>query len=296
MIQESGAPNGITVCPACGGAESTQVGQSATACDSVAGEKVFRHPAYAIRRCSGCGLYFKSHTLALGELAEYYARLECETFEHDGNFPTDQFLRRTLESLPNGSKVLDFGCSTGRILKNLTSRFNCFGVELNEAAAAMARGRGIRIVSENQLRAGESRDFDAILLTDVYEHLLRPVELVAMLAKLLKPGGWLAIVTGNADAIRTRDTIGEFWYFRVPGHFQMLSGRHVDWLADTLELHVDALHRCSHYRSPLKDRLRQYVQSFAYHQFRRAPRGGWPRFCGLSRSSTAPSDGPAHPH
>jgi ABC-type oligopeptide transport system ATPase subunit len=94
-----------------------------------------------------------------------------------------------------------------------------------------------------------------------------------MLATLLKPGGWLAIVTGNADAIRTPDRIGEFWYFRTPAHFLMSSERHLQWLASRLDLYIDALHRCSHYNTPMKHRLRQYVQSFAYHQFRRAPRG-----------------------
>src|SRR5262245_62088959 len=273
MIQESDPSIGVTACPACDGDENVLVGQKSTAFDSVVGGKTFRQPAYAIRCCTSCGLYFKSHTMASAELDDYYARLECETYEYGDDFPTDQFLHRLLERLPADSRVLDFGCSTGRILKSLAGSFNCFGVELNEKAASIARERGIRIVTEEQLRTGEPRDLHAILLTDVYEHLPRPVELVEMLASLLKPGGWLAIVTGNADAIRTRDRIGEFWYFRLPGHFQMLSERHVDWLASRLGMDVDALHFCSHYNKRLKNRLRQYLQSFAYYQFRRSPRG-----------------------
>ncbi len=263
----------VAACPACDGVENAQVGRTAPAFESLAGGKVFRQPVYAIRHCPACGLYFKSNTLAIEELDEYYARLEFEAYEQDANYPTDQFLRRMLKRLPNRSKVLDFGCSTGRILEGLTNRFECFGAEVSEAAAAIARERGIRIVSEDELRAGEPHDIDAILLTDVYEHLPRPVELVEMLATLLKPGGWLAIVTGNADAIRTPDRIGEFWYFRTPAHFLMSSDRHLQWLASRLDLYIDALHRCSHYSTPMKHRLRQYVKSFAYHQFRRAPRG-----------------------
>jgi SAM-dependent methyltransferase len=272
--EKSGASRGVTACPACGGSTNVQVGQEATAFDSVVRGKAFHQPAYAIRSCEGCGLYFKSRTVTLESLTDYYARLECETFEHEGNFPTDHILQRTLECLPSGSKVLDFGCSTGRILKSQTGRLNCFGVEVNEAAAVIARERGIRIISEQQLRAGKPRDFDAILLTDVYEHLPRPVELVEMLVALIKPGGWLAIVTGCADAISTRDRIGEFWYFRLPGHLHMLSERHLDWLAASVGFRLDVLHRCSHYDTPLKDRLRQSAQSFAYSQFRRPPRRG----------------------
>ena len=54
----------------------------------------------------------------------------------------------------------------------------------------------------------------------------------------------------------------------------MLSERHVDWLAADLGLRLDVLHRCSHYDTSLKDRVRQSVQAFAYHEFRRSPRGG----------------------
>ena len=277
-MQDRAATDGITICPACGSANGAPIGKPATAFDSVVGGKTFRQPSYSIQFCEDCGLYFKSHILALEELGEYYACLECETYEYDGNFPTDRILHRMLDSLPNECKVLDFGCNTGRILKTKTSRLSCFGVEVNEAAAAIARQRGIRIVAEVQVATGEICDFDAIILTDVYEHMLRPVELVEMLVKALKPGGWIAIVTGNADAIRNREWIGEFWYFRTPAHLLMASERHIHWLANRLGLRIDSLRRCSHYDTPLKERLKQYLQTLAYYQFRRAPQGNVAKF------------------
>lgn len=264
---------GLPVCPACGDAGSTQVGHEATAFDAVIAGRTFHQPAYSIRSCGRCGLYFKSHTLTPEQLSAYYARLENAPFEVDGNFPTDQFVRDALARLPDGSRVLDFGCSTGRILKGQTGRLECVGAEPNEEAAAIARERGIQIVTEPELRDGRTGDFDAILLTDVYEHLAHPVALTEMLVARLKPGGWLAIVTGNADAIQTKPFIGEYWYFRLPGHLLMMSERHVPWLARRLGLVVQALHRCSHYDTPLGDRLRQGVRSRAYYLFRNSPRG-----------------------
>ena len=266
------APGAQTSCPACGYAGSTQIGLEATAFDSVVGGQTFRQPAYAIRCCGTCGLYFKSHTLTPEQLDAYYARLESAAFEVDANFPTDQLVREALARLPDGSRVLDFGCSTGRMLKSVTGRLECAGVEPNEEAAAIARGRGIRIVTEQEVRDGRAGDVDAIVLADVYEHLAHPVALVEMLVRRLTPGGWLAIVTGNADAIGSKHFIGEYWYFRLPGHLLMLSERHVGWLAGRVGLAVQALHRCSHYDTPLTDRLGQWVRSSAYFQFRRAPR------------------------
>jgi hypothetical protein len=95
-----------------------------------------------------------------------------------------------------------------------------------------------------------------------------------MLAGRLKVRGWLAIVTGSADAIPDCDLAAEFWYFRFAGHLQMLSDRHVDWLANRLNLRADVLHRCSHYDTRLWDRVRQSIQRFAYCGFRRRPRSG----------------------
>jgi SAM-dependent methyltransferase len=275
------ASDSLPACPACGDAGSTQVGHEATAFDSVIAGQTFHQPAYSIRLCGNCGLYFKSQTLTPQQLSAYYARLESAAFEVDGNFPTDQLVRDALARLPGRSRVLDFGCSTGRMLKALTGRLECVGVEPNADAAAIARGRGIRIVTEQELREGRAGDFDAILLADVYEHLPHPVALVETLVGRLKPGGWLAIVTGNADAIQTKDFIGEYWYFRLPGHLLMLSERHVAWLATRLGLAVQALHRCSHYDTPLADRITQRMRSFAYYQFRTAPRSAVTAFLRL---------------
>lgn len=270
MNDRHGAP--AVGCPACGSTDSAQVGPEAAGFDSLSAGETFHQPAYSIRCCARCGLYFKSHTLTPEQLSTYYARLESAAFEVDGNFPTDQLVRDALARLPDESRVLDFGCSTGRIVKGQTGRLECVGVEPNEAAAAIARERGIRIVTEQALRDGRSGDFDAILLADVYEHLSHPLALMEMLVARLKPGGWLAIVTGNADAIHTRQFIGEYWYFRLPGHLLMVSERHVPWLATRLGIVVQALHRCSHYETPLADRITQQVRSFAYYQFRRWPR------------------------
>lgn len=261
----------VNECPACASGAHEQVGEPAIAFDMVMAGRVFRQPAYAIRRCVKCDVYYKSSTLTVAQLADYYAVLDSTPFEHEGDFPTDRAVRRMLGKLLPGSRVLDFGCSTGRMLREFSTSLVCVGVEPNAEAASVAERRGIQIISEDQLQDQSVAAFDAIILADVYEHLPRPVELTAMLASRLKPGGWLAIVTGNADAAPYRERLSEFWYFRLPGHLHMLSERHASWLAGHLALELDELHRCSHYDTPAPERVRQGVQSWLYHQFRTAP-------------------------
>lgn len=265
----------VRACPACGSEKFAAVGAVVAASEAPSGllPQTFGQPAFSIRCCTDCGLYFKSHTRSLRELCVYAAHREFNAYEVDGNFPTDRILQHFLKRLPTGRKVLDFGCNTGRILKGLTKHLKCFGNEVNEAAAAIARARGIQIVDEEQLRTGKVRDFDVIILSDVFEHLPRPFELLTQLLGALKPGGWLAMVTGNADAIRTRDRMAEYWYFGPPEHLLMMGERHVRWLADRLGTSIEELHHCSHYDTPMLLRMKQHLQSFAYHEFRRNPRG-----------------------
>lgn len=256
--------SGVSQCPACGSAETTPVGAAAKGFDSDEGGRRYRQPDYRIRQCGPCGLYFKSHTIGLAVLGDYYQRHDEGTYEYGDRFPTDRHLDRLISALPNGSRILDFGCSTGRILKGSASRLHCYGVEPNHKAAAIAGERGIHIVPESQLPDYEREGFDAIILADVYEHLPQPAELFGRLCRLLKPGGWLAIVTGNADAVGDRDLIAEFWYFRVPAHLLMASERHMHWLAARFGLQLAALHRCSHYDRPPFERVMQHARSAAY--------------------------------
>lgn len=291
----SPVPAAVAACPACGDTNALQVGAGATGFDTVIDGRHYRQPPYAVRCCPSCGLYFKTATLPAAELRSYYDVLDSAAFEHDGDYPTDRILSHRLDALPAGSRVLDFGCSTGRILRRQTRRLECFGVEPNAAAAAIARSRGIEVVTEEALR--EDRwEFDAILLTDVYEHLSEPVPFVELLARRLSARGWLAIVTGNADAVPASDHLPEFWYFRIPGHVIMASERHLRWLAARVGLDLSAVHRCSHYQTPWFQRLKQRVQAFAYRQFRTVPRGpvahllrALPRISAAERWPTAPA-------
>ena len=281
-------------CPACNGASAPRVGLPASGFDTVIGGRHFYQPPYAVNACGTCGLYFKTMTLAPALLDAYYAALDWKPFEVDGNFPTDRVLHERLGRLPSGSRVLDFGCSTGRILKHLTARLTCVGVEPNEPAADVARQRGIEIIPPGVV--ADTPPFDAILMADVFEHLIDPMPLLKTLAGRLSPGGWLAIVTGNADAIAPRTRLAEFWYFRLPGHVLMLSERHLAWLAPQLGLRVDEVRRCSHYDVGWRERLRQRAQAFAYDVFRSSPQGltagllRWvPRLSNAAAWPTAPA-------
>jgi len=273
ILNESLESDAVTACPACGAAAASKLGNGASAFEVQQGGRTYHQPAYWIRLCADCGLCFKSHTVPPEVLDDYYDGLDFRVFDYEERLPTDRQLDRYLSRLPVGSRVLDFGCSTGRILRAHTSRLACFGVEPNLQAATIASDRGIAILIESELRDEPVRRFDAIIVADVYEHLLHPVQTLARLVEVLNPGGWLAIVSGNADAIRDRARIAEFWYFRTPSHLLMLTRNHLSWLARRLGLDLDGIHTCSHYQRPLTEWLMQHVRSAAYVRLRAHERG-----------------------
>lgn len=86
-------------------------------------------------------------------------------WENDDLFPTEAATLALLTSLPPGSRVLDFGCSTGRLLDRLGPRYERYGIEVNEPAAKIAAGRGITILDGKQvLGTGPSLELDAVVL------------------------------------------------------------------------------------------------------------------------------------
>lgn len=222
------------------------------------------HPGYTILECEGCGLVFKSHTLSAKALDRFYDSLDYAPFDTDYGFPTDKCLLSILRKLPVGSRVLDFGCSTGRILNELGSRYQRFGIEVNEAAAERARQRGITVIPEAALETSLAGKFDAIILSDVFEHLVEPTITLRRLAARLGPGGRLILVTGLADAVNPRALIGEHWYFRIGGHLHMLNRRHLDWLGRTLGLDVASVEVMSHYKRVPVRFAKQWMQRALY--------------------------------
>ena len=101
---------------------------------------------------------------------------------------------------------LDFGCGAGGFLKYLRERgtfrgqpLQLTGHDLGSYAELLARADGFRILGLDALAREPDAHFDVISLIEVIEHLPAPAEAIALVARLLKPGGLLLLTTGNMD-------------------------------------------------------------------------------------------------
>jgi SAM-dependent methyltransferase len=257
----------VNECPACGSRDFSQAG-SAPGLTCRLGVRDFVQPDYVIKICSACGLVYRNPNLSPEELGVYYSLVDYRKWEVPGFFPTERAAHKRLRQLPCGARLLDFGCSSGRLLAPLAGSYDCCGFEINTEAARIAATKGLNIISPEAFDSGNCEGFDAIVISDVFEHLSAPTELLRKLVSLLNPGGELFIITGNADAPACRLAPAEFWYFRNVEHLCMLSRRHAEFLCQELSVQLVCWREMSHYDVTLRERLWQFARHFAFWHFR----------------------------
>ena len=256
-------------CPACGSTEYRVTGPVAPPISAEAGGVTFEQAAYCVRECEPCGLLFRDRILPASELADYYARIAPSKWEIAGFYPTERAVLERLREMPSGSKILDFGCSSGRLLAGLLPEYDRYGIEINENAARSAAAKGLTMLSFGDLAHADAPQFDAIVLVDVFEHLTDPLAILQTLVGVLRRGGALIIVTGNGDASACRRDPAQFWYFRIIEHVTMLTRRSAEFIATQLDLKLIEWIPLTHYDLTFRETLVQRAQDFLYWKFRK---------------------------
>lgn len=125
--------------------------------------------------------------------------------------PDPAFRRRAawllaqLQALPKGARVLDIGCGQGFYLPLYAELgLVATGVELDPIPRAEAEKKaaalGFTILDApaEHLPVPDAH-FDAVVMSEVLEHLADPAPALAGVARVLKPGGLLLATVPNAD-------------------------------------------------------------------------------------------------
>jgi SAM-dependent methyltransferase len=96
---------------------------------------------------------------------------------------------------PEGGTVLDVGCADGFLLHRLQGPYRRLGIEVNAAAAAQARARGVTILGDDIMAqgvtAGAEPFINVITSIATFEHVLDFRGAVTSCLNLLAPGGVL---------------------------------------------------------------------------------------------------------
>ena len=119
------------------------------------------------------------------------------------------FITETLkDTLPKGSIVLDVGCGNGVISRSIGELgYNVFGIDISEKAIAKATQLNhfpnvkFKVLSAEQLIA-EGKQYDAVICSEVLEHLNYPETLLKTLLQSLSPQGILIVTVPNGQGPR----------------------------------------------------------------------------------------------
>jgi SAM-dependent methyltransferase len=97
-------------------------------------------------------------------------------------------------------RILDIGCGVGGFLSTLDDRWEKYGVEPSEFAGPRSAKKGIRMFRSVNVIDGES--MDVIVFRGTLQHINFPMEALVQAARVLKPGGMLAILaTPDTDSL-----------------------------------------------------------------------------------------------
>ncbi len=122
--------------------------------------------------------------------------------------------------IPNGSKVLDIGCSSGNFGEFLIRQKSCKvdGVEPDKKDADIAKQKLSKVwnfVIDDPMNVKQiSEKYDVLVFADVLEHLIHPEETLKLVKQLVRPTGRIVFSVPNMAHISVRLALlgGDFKY------------------------------------------------------------------------------------
>lgn len=221
----------VVRCPACGAA------QDSPAVLLRGHDRLTGAPGdFTVVACRACGLAFTEPRLNPEDFATYYpddySAYEPNTStrrpslgERLGALHREAVVQfgpyRKVWQRPPG-RLLDVGCGTGDLAAVFIRHgWSASGIEPSWRAAQHARAAGVDVITGTLADAPWAEgEFDAIVFNHSLEHINDPARAIADAARLLRPGGLLAIAVPNFGSWHRR-LFGSAWFqLDLPRHLQ----------------------------------------------------------------------------
>jgi len=177
---------------------------------------VHRDAARPYWQCAACDLVFVPPSQHVSPAAEKRRYDQHQNRNDDPGYRN--FLRRLIDPLAPrltpGAEGLDFGSGPGPVLSQML-------VE-----------QGFRMATYDPYYADRpavlTRTYDFVTCSETVEHFRCPAEEWTRLFRLVRPGGWLGVMTLFRDSATD---FGRWWYINDETHIAFYSRQTLAWLA-----------------------------------------------------------------
>lgn len=172
---------------------------------------IFIKNGYKLVRCSSCDLVFvgnppsKKYLKRIYTFEEgYFSNYMDERVDTSLAFKVAREKYNFIEQYKTQGHILEVGCGLGFFLKVAQENgWNTFGVEISSDFAEFAKNRyGLDIYTGELENANFNPEhFDIIVMWDVVEHLVDPIQKLHNINRILKNDGVLALSTPRIDGL-----------------------------------------------------------------------------------------------
>lgn len=229
-----------------------QAQRSCSVCGSNAKKPLFQQrfstmllvQGYTVVVCGNCGFAYADDIPEQDAFDAYYRDLSKYEYEHHGGRESEHDearLRETAEALSKSipgpqSRILEIGCSTGRLLAFLKERGfpNVWGLDPSPGCAEAARSLyGVPVLTASLSGLAESQEkFDFLIMVGVLEHIRDLQGALATIHQVLSADG--RVYVDVPDATQFADWPDAPFQEFSTEHINFFSGRS---LANLMEVH-----------------------------------------------------------
>jgi SAM-dependent methyltransferase len=204
---------------------------------------------YNIFRCLDCGLIYIHPTPTIGKLLSFYPPTYhgyVKSFSKITKFLINLNVKnraRLYRKLIGGKgRVLEIGVADGQdflILKKY-GNWDFWGIEFNNEIAERGRKMGLNIIT-GTLEKHNFKDikFDLVIMNNLIEHVINPIELLKKAREVLKPKG---LIIGETPNTRSLDfcIFRRYWGgLHIPRHTFLFNPLNLRLLAKKASLSFD---------------------------------------------------------
>ena len=136
--------------------------------------------------------------------------------------PSTKEIIRLLRGLPDGSKVLDVGCGTGRELKKIVNNFNninFFAIDTDDARKFLPEKVLFKTARIEDIdKIFPNTKFDLIICQHVLEHILYPLDAMKIFNSSLNRKG--VLVVESPSWIRLAIPFHRDYFWNDPSHIR----------------------------------------------------------------------------